>query len=124
MKTREIFDLSVFSQDTMPIKLPSGTELHLLKPTEAIVLAIAGLQDIDKEPPETVMKALHACTKVILNNNETGIVVPDAEIRGLNIIAKNALIKRFSEWIGEIEALPNSRSRRLPRTQTTGRKRG
>ncbi|MCL2671967.1 MAG: hypothetical protein FWF10_08020 [Clostridiales bacterium] len=124
MKSNEIFDLSAFDQETMPVRMPNGTELNLLKPTEAIVLAVAGLKDLsDDAGAELIMRALHACVKVILNNNDAGIVISDTQIKGLNVAAKNALLHRFTEWIAEIEARPNSKSRRWPPTRVTGRKR-
>lgn len=106
----KVLDLSVFSKETLDIKLPdSETTLHLRKPTRDMTIRLMSFQNLQNtDPAEVVVERMDSMVLDILNTNDVdrqfdlGYVV-----NVLSTGMKVAVIQAYAALISNFETDPN-----------------
>lgn len=103
----KILDLGVFQEETLDIKMIDGTTIHIIKPTEAMVIRVLQLRNIGKElDAEKVVKAFNDLVLSIINTNDAGIVYERKYVEELSMKVKSAIINAYAEFISGIQSNP------------------
>lgn len=104
-----ILDLSLFTQETLDIKLPDGKMIHIAKPSREQVIKIAELKQLkESSKPAVVQDRLDSLVLDILNGNDAGeVYTRDYIDNTLNVRMRVAVITAYAAWIGDIESDPN-----------------
>lgn len=109
--SNKIVDLSVFQEQYLDVKLPSGEVMKLSKPTQQMVINLLKFRDInDTMGAEVIIDALDEIVNDILHTNVNAAVKPiDMEYvkNDLNMNMKLAIVKAYSEFITEVQSNPN-----------------
>lgn len=104
----KILDLSVFKEETLDIVMPDGKTLHVVKPTQAMVIKVLQLRNINEESePEKIVGAFNTLTLNILNSNDAAKVFSMEEIEDMPMAMKGAIINAYSEFITGLQSNPN-----------------
>lgn len=104
-----ILDLSLFTQETLDIKLPDGKMIRIDKPSREQVIKIAELKQLkESSKPAVVQDRLDSLVLDILNGNDAGeVYTRDYIDNTLNVRMRVAVITAYAAWIGDIESDPN-----------------
>lgn len=104
----KILDLSIFKEETLDITMMDGTTLHIMKPTQAMVIKVLQMRNINAESePEKIVEAFNALVLSILNCNDAAKVFTQKDIEAIPMKAKTAIINAYSEFITGIQSDPN-----------------
>lgn len=111
----EILDLSVFTEETLDIKLPSGSIVHVKKPTERTFIKFLEFQNrINGGDENAILMAMNDMTVVILNSNTKGIDNTKAA-ENLTFEMKNAVIEAYTAFVAKLTNDPNLHSPQSPK---------
>lgn len=105
----KVLDLSVFAEETLDITMPDGEVVKVRKPTQAIVIALMNLSEVQnnqKNSEELVNRFIEFCS-VVLNNNKSGKKYSTDWIsENLDFTMVSAIVQTYSEFIAEIQSNP------------------
>lgn len=100
----KILDLSVFKQYTFDITFPDGSLLKVKKPTQAIVIEMVALSQLDQA---AVLEGLiEICAAILSNNTEGKTYTAEWVAAELDIVMVSAIVKGYSVFIQEIQNDP------------------
>ncbi len=103
-----VLDLSVFKEETLDITMPEGNVLHIMKPTQAMVIKMLQLRAInDKTAPEVIVKEFNALALAILNSNDAAKVYTNEQIENMSMGMKSAIIEAYGKFITGLQNNPN-----------------
>lgn len=103
----KILDLSVFQEETLDIKTVDGRLLHIVKPTQRMVIEMMGFREIDENtPPEEIAAALDRIALMILNNNREGVRFDADAVAALSADAKTAILAAFTQFTTHLQSNP------------------
>lgn len=104
----KILDLSVFKEETLDITMPDGKLIHIMKPTQMMVIRVLQLRNINENSePEKIMSSFNALVLAILNSNDAGIVFEEKMVEEMPMRMKTAIIDAYSSFITGIQSDPN-----------------
>lgn len=104
---KKILDLSIFEEETLDITLMDNRVIHIVKPTEAMVIKVLQMRNIsEKSSPEAIIKAFNSLTMAILNSNDAGIVFDTKYVEELSMKMKSAIINAYSDFITGLQSNP------------------
>ena len=68
-----VLDLSVYRQETLDITMPDGALLHVRKPTQAMLIKMLNMRDVDENAPsERIAGAIDGFVLAVLGSNIDG----------------------------------------------------
>lgn len=103
----KILDLSVYNNETLDITMLDGSVLHIKKPTQALVIRMVELSQLQENQPEKVLDGLVELCAAILSNNNDGITYSVEQVANeLDIVLVSAIIKAYSEFTKELQSNP------------------
>lgn len=103
----KILDLSVFKQYTFDITFPDGSLLKVKKPTQAIVIEMVALSQLDQNKQAAVLEGLiEICAAILSNNTEGKTYTAEWVAAELDIVMVSAIVKGYSAFIQEIQNDP------------------
>lgn len=103
-----ILDLSAFKEESLDVTMPDGKVLHIVKPTQAMVIKVLQLRNIDNNSePERIIASFNSLVKNILNSNNAGIAFEDKYVEEMPMNMKTAIINSYSEFITGLQSNPN-----------------
>lgn len=103
----KILDLSVYNDETLDITMLDGSVLHVKKPTQALVIRMVELSQLQETQPEKVLGGLVELCAAILSNNNDGITYSVEQVANeLDIVLVSAIIKAYSEFTKELQSNP------------------
>ena len=114
-----ILDLAAYQDETADIRMADGNVLHLSKPSEALVLKLLRLQNLDTKDPMAVLTALNQVTQAVLNNNADGIEFDFDSVSALSYDRKAAIIEAYTGFATELQSRPTASSPASPATTET-----
>lgn len=99
-----ILDLTCFQEQTLDITMPDNTLLHIPKPSEAMVIAVLALRNINPASDAgTIVNATNKLTGAILNTNTAGITYEAKQVAEMPIAIKSAIIKAYGDFIANLQ---------------------
>ena len=117
-----ILDLSAYAEETADIRLADGNILHLAKPTEALVIELLKLRDVDASSDGVaLLDALNRVTLAVLNNNCDGVTFDRDGVARLPMDQKCAIIGAYTDFATRLQANPTTASPSSPETRKRGR---
>ena len=121
-----VLDLSVYRQETLDITMPDGALLHIRKPTQAMLIKMLSMRDVDENAPsERIAGAIDGFVLAVLNSNIDGRTFAQKDADALTLEMKTAVIDAYSAFSYELQANPTSASRTSPASgmgaKTTGK---
>lgn len=103
----KILDLSVYNDETLDITMLDGSVLHVKKPTQALVIQMVELAELQENKPEKVLNGLVDLCTNILNNNKDGISFAADDVKNqFDIVLISAIVKAYSEFTKELQSNP------------------
>ena len=123
-----LLDFSAYTDETADIRLEGGQVLHLRKPTEAMVLRMARLRDMDPNAdPMLVLATMNAVALEILSNNADHVTFDIDTVAALDTDKKLSLLQAYTDWAvrlqtNPITASPQSRPEETSTTPEAARK--
>lgn len=104
----KILDLSIYKEETLDITMPDSTLLHITKPTQAMVIKVLQLRNIDdKSEPEEIIKGINSLVEDILNTNKEKKEIAREEVEVMPLQMKMAIINAYTEFLTGIQNNPN-----------------
>ena len=106
----KIFDLSVFEEETLDVKFPTGEIIRIKKPTEKIIIELMKLQDKQLKGDLSAEEQLAVINDVIymlIQNNADSKEYDKSIIEKLQFNTKIALIQAITDFINEISERKN-----------------
>ena len=121
-----VLDLSVYRQETLDITMPDGALLHVRKPTQAMLIKMLNMRDVDENAPsERIAGAIDGFVLAVLNSNIDGRTFARKDADALTLEMKTAVIDAYSAFSYELQANPTFASRTSPASgmgaKTTGK---
>ena len=105
----KVLDLTTFIEETLDIKMPDGSTIHIKKPTQRMVIAMLNLREkAQSASPTEQIEAIEDAILSILNSNTDGITFTSDSIEDLNVGMRTAIIRAYSEYISGVQSNPNS----------------
>ena len=105
----KILDLTVFQEETLDITMPDGKLLHIIKPTQKMVIEMLKLKGIKADDDaEKIVKAFNSMVWCVLNSNDCGAKYDMAYVEQMPLKMKTAVINAYGEFIAGIQSNPNS----------------
>lgn len=104
----KILDLTVFQEETLDITMPDGKLLHIIKPSQKMVIEMLKLKGIKADDDaEKIVKAFNSMVWCVLNSNDCGAKYDMAYVEQMPLKMKTAVINAYGEFIAGIQANPN-----------------
>ena len=114
-----VLDLSVYRQETLDITMPDGALLHIRKPTQAMLIKMLNMRDVDENAPsERIAGVIDDFVLGVLNSNTDGRTFAQKDMGSLTLEMKTAIIDAYSAFAYELQANPTSASRTSPASGT------
>ena len=114
-----VLDLSVYKQETLDITMPDGALLHIRKPTQAMLIKMLNMRDVDeKAPSERIAGVIDDFVLGVLNSNTDGRTFAQKDMGSLTLEMKTAIIDAYSAFAYELQSNPTSASRTSPASGT------
>lgn len=106
----KVLDLSAFVEETLDIKMPDGSVLNIPKPTQRMVIAVLALREKaeNKQGSEGLVDAMNGLVLNILNSNSNGTKFVKADVDGMPLNMKSAILRAYTEYITGVQSDPNS----------------
>ncbi|MEG2858066.1 MAG: hypothetical protein RR994_05555 [Clostridia bacterium] len=102
-----ILDLTVFDAETLDITMPDKSVLHIVKPTQRMVINMLRMKDVQKKEPDEIMKSFNELSCAILNNNDNGQRIEFSFVENMPMRMKTAIITAYSNFITSLQSDPN-----------------
>lgn len=102
-----ILDLTVFDDETLDITMPDKSVLHIVKPTQRMVITMLRMKDVQRKAPGEIMKAFNELSYAILNNNDEGRRIEYGFVEDMPMRMKTAIITAYSNFITSLQSDPN-----------------
>ena len=104
---KKILDLSVYAEQTLDITFPDETILHVKKPTQAIVIAMMNLAQLNQENQASLLEGLvEICAAILDNNKEGKSITPEWVANELDIVMISAIVKGYTQFTEELQSNP------------------
>ena len=121
-----VLDLSVYKQETLDITMPDGALLHVRKPTQAMLIKMLNMRDVDeKASSKRIAGVIDDFVLGVLNSNTDGRTLVQKDLDVLTLEMKTAIIDAYSTFAYDLQANPTSASRKSPASgmgeRTTGK---
>lgn len=114
-----VLDLSVYRQETLDITMPDGAIVHICKPTQAMLIKMLNMRDVDENAPsERIAGAIDGFVLAVLNSNIDGRTFAQKDADALTLEMKTAIIDAYSAFAYELQSNPTSASRTSPASGT------
>lgn len=118
-----ILDLSVYNDETADIRLKDGAVIHLRKPTEALVIELLQLRNIDAGSMSVeLLDALNRVCGAILNNNADGVRFERDAVAALQLDMKTSIVQAYTDFATRLQSNPTISRPSNPETKRTGRR--
>ena len=115
-----ILDLSAYADETADIRLRDGTVIHLRKPTEALVIELLQLRDVDQNSASLeLLEALNRVCGAILNNNADGVTFDRAAVSALQMDVKTGIVSAYTDFATRLQENPTISRPSNPETSRT-----
>ena len=113
-----ILDLSVYREETADIRMSNGVVVHLNKPTEALVIELLQLRNVDATAASVeLLDALNRVCRAVLNNNADGVEFGPEVVAALPMDQKAAIISAYTDFATRLQANPIYSSPSSPETK-------
>ena len=110
-----VLDLSVYKQETLDITMPDGALLHVRKPTQAMLIKMLNMRDVDeKASSERIAGVIDDFVLSVLNSNTDGRTFVQKDMDVLTLEMKTAIIDAYSAFAYDLQSNPTSASRTSP----------
>ena len=114
-----VLDLSVYRQETLDITMPDGVIVHIRKPTQAMLIKMLNMRDVDENAPsERIAGVIDDFVLGVLNSNTDGRTFAQKDMGSLTLEMKTAIIDAYSAFAYELQSNPTSASRTSPASGT------
>lgn len=102
-----VLDLSVYSKDTFDITMLDGAVLHIRKPTQAIVIEMMRLAQIQQDNQIGLLEGLiDICASILSNNLEGKAYSAEWVNDNLDITMVSAIVSGYTEYTKELQSNP------------------
>ena len=114
-----VLDLSVYRQETLDITMPDGALLHIHKPTQAMLIKMLNMRDVDENAPsERIAGTIDGFVLAVLGSNIDGRTFTQKDMDAQTLEMKTAIIDAYSAFAYELQSNPTSASRTSPASGT------